>query len=372
KQISDEEKTDFLRDLSELMVDARDILSDSGGVITLRRLNRREYANTIEELLGIRPDTSFLPDDQASSEFDTMGASLFFSSDQLEQYLKTARNTLELALFPSKDRPSEIVRTQPEEHYIPHYAKLASELMQRGDNYYKWVEAGRTDDVAQQFGFLDSWEAERAVNGFNDQYPPLRKWLSAPENKTGAAMMVTIKDGMTSMHLPRLRPWQPGKYIIRVKAGAYRDDPDQYQYLEFIQKIDRSAKRLGWRKVAGTVRKPEIIELEIDHPQGLDANYIIQKRLHMDRGTKNIEAAYRKENTYGTPWGVWVDWFELEGPLPEEPNAAVASFLSKPSEGQTESEHIRAAIANFVSKAFRGTEASDAYIDKLLVHYQSE
>ncbi|MEM6279192.1 MAG: c-type cytochrome domain-containing protein, partial [Verrucomicrobiota bacterium] len=46
KQISDEEKTEFLRDLSEQMVLARSILTDSGGVIALRRLNRREYANT--------------------------------------------------------------------------------------------------------------------------------------------------------------------------------------------------------------------------------------------------------------------------------------------------------------------------------------
>jgi uncharacterized membrane protein len=47
KQVSDEEKTALLDDLSNQMVEARKILSDNGGVITLRRLNRREYQNTL-------------------------------------------------------------------------------------------------------------------------------------------------------------------------------------------------------------------------------------------------------------------------------------------------------------------------------------
>jgi hypothetical protein len=48
-QLTATEKTDFLADLSAQMVMAREALSDSGGVITMRRLNRREYENTIED-----------------------------------------------------------------------------------------------------------------------------------------------------------------------------------------------------------------------------------------------------------------------------------------------------------------------------------
>ena len=44
------EKADFLDDLAQTMVLARKKLSDSGGKITMRRLNRREYRNTIEYL----------------------------------------------------------------------------------------------------------------------------------------------------------------------------------------------------------------------------------------------------------------------------------------------------------------------------------
>ena len=50
------EKADFLDELAQTMVSARRSLADSGGRITMRRLNRREYQNTIEQLLGFKVD----------------------------------------------------------------------------------------------------------------------------------------------------------------------------------------------------------------------------------------------------------------------------------------------------------------------------
>ena len=49
-----EAKADFLDALAQTMVDARRSLSDTGGEITMRRLNRREYQNSIEYLTGVR------------------------------------------------------------------------------------------------------------------------------------------------------------------------------------------------------------------------------------------------------------------------------------------------------------------------------
>ena len=52
KQPGRAEKTEFLDDLSNGMVAARKSLGDQHGEITMRRLNRREYKNTLRELLG--------------------------------------------------------------------------------------------------------------------------------------------------------------------------------------------------------------------------------------------------------------------------------------------------------------------------------
>jgi len=116
KQISVEEKTEFLRDLSIEMVKARNILSDNGGEITMRRMNRREYENSMENLLGFKPDVSALPTDDGSAEFDTFGNSLFFSSDQFETYRKIAIKALSSALRDFSKKPKfKITRIEPEE-----------------------------------------------------------------------------------------------------------------------------------------------------------------------------------------------------------------------------------------------------------------
>ena len=69
------EKADFLEDLAQTMVLARKKLSDSGGQITMRRLNRREYQNTIESQTGVSLNVDSLPPDGGSGSVDTVAAS---------------------------------------------------------------------------------------------------------------------------------------------------------------------------------------------------------------------------------------------------------------------------------------------------------
>ena len=104
------EKADFLDELAQTMVSARRSLADSGGRITMRRLNRREYQNTIEQLLGFKVDVSSLPADGGSGTFDTVGASQFISSDQIEQYLKLGRSAIDEAFErqATRQQPSKI------------------------------------------------------------------------------------------------------------------------------------------------------------------------------------------------------------------------------------------------------------------------
>ena len=94
KQPEESEKADFLDALASTMVDARRSLSDTGGEITMRRLNRREYQNSMASLLGFEIDVSTLPADGGGSTFDTEGSSQFISSDQIEQYLKLGRSAV--------------------------------------------------------------------------------------------------------------------------------------------------------------------------------------------------------------------------------------------------------------------------------------
>lgn len=79
------------------------------GRVTLRRLNRNEYENTMHDLLGIKvPLKGHLPPDDSGYGFDNNGDALTLSPLHLERLLETARLGLDAALhlgpmpFPSR------------------------------------------------------------------------------------------------------------------------------------------------------------------------------------------------------------------------------------------------------------------------------
>jgi hypothetical protein len=71
------------------------------GRVTLRRLNRTEYRNTIRDLLGVTVDVNaILPPDDTGYGFDNIGDVLTLSPAHLERYLDAARVALEMAVHP--------------------------------------------------------------------------------------------------------------------------------------------------------------------------------------------------------------------------------------------------------------------------------
>src|SRR6185369_4545938 len=69
------------------------------GGITLHRLNRAEYANSIHELFGIDVDASaLLPADDVSDGFDNIADVLKVSPSFLDQYINAARAVTKQAI----------------------------------------------------------------------------------------------------------------------------------------------------------------------------------------------------------------------------------------------------------------------------------
>lgn len=67
------------------------------GRVTLRRLNRFEYQNTVRDLIGVVPNPQHLPLDDSGYGFDNMADVLTLSPTHLEAYLNTASEALEIA-----------------------------------------------------------------------------------------------------------------------------------------------------------------------------------------------------------------------------------------------------------------------------------
>jgi hypothetical protein len=75
----------------ENRIDAGSVESRPGRV-PLRRLNRREYANAIRDLLGLNIDAAaWLPDDNVKGHFDNNASALQVSPNFVDQYIYAAR-----------------------------------------------------------------------------------------------------------------------------------------------------------------------------------------------------------------------------------------------------------------------------------------
>ncbi len=74
----------------------------------LRRLNRREYQNTINDLLGVNVNViDALPEDGRAKGFDNIGEALSISGIQMQRYMEAAELALNTALF-QETRPEMI------------------------------------------------------------------------------------------------------------------------------------------------------------------------------------------------------------------------------------------------------------------------
>jgi hypothetical protein len=145
-----DEKAALLEDLSKTMVGARKMLSDIVGATTMRRLNRRDYVNTIQSLLGVRVSVEGLPADTNPGGFDTSGGALFFSSDQFEQYLKVARRALDQVIVIGEKPEMKIVRIEAEDEANTRITGILRGYQMGGYRKYKMWKAS---DAFVEVGF---------------------------------------------------------------------------------------------------------------------------------------------------------------------------------------------------------------------------
>jgi len=102
EQPSTSEKQRFLAGLNERLTAAHQ--AERGTV--LRRLNRREYENTMNDLFGTNLNLeAMLPEDGRSHEFDNVGSALGLSMIHLQSYMDAAATVLDAAIASTVERP---------------------------------------------------------------------------------------------------------------------------------------------------------------------------------------------------------------------------------------------------------------------------
>ncbi|GAA4446734.1 DUF1592 domain-containing protein [Novipirellula rosea] len=368
EQITDNEKAALLEDLSVQMVKARNILSDSGGEITLRRLNRREYQNTLESLLGFRPDVSNLPADDGTGGFDTAGASLFFSADQFEQYRATATAALKIALSDRMKPRSQTHRVEPEETHSKEYfdrQELLLDAIKRADAFL-----AQDSKPPQDFGFRDVAHAEKQSERSRVHLTQMQDYTRRPQARDGAFLLRYEGHKRPAISTPKVST-AGGRYILRIRAGAYDDSPPRQRYVEYAIGNPKEYQVLGQVKIPGTVAKPSVIEVPIDLEPGTSGAFHILWRDYEEQASRYVtHRIQREKNGIGQLPVVWVDWVEVEGPLFDEwPISAKVDLLTPQRNGEDNATHARRLIESFATRAFRKRPPAEEYVDKLVGRY---
>ncbi|MEK0446524.1 MAG: hypothetical protein RLZZ399_1845 [Verrucomicrobiota bacterium] len=424
KQPPKHSKSDFLDQLANLMVSARKSLSDQKGHITLRRLNQREYRNTLRELLGVRTSVSELPADTSTGSFDTVGANLFMSANQFEQYRGLAREALDeaferraLATVPLKQRVEvEEKFSVPFQRAVrwldaldqaaarPENAALVSELRSRVKNESEfrkeWTKlAGAPDPVAFGFAsntdFLD--EIRRRVGSVKIP-ETVRQYLALPGLDQGAYLcnfgMVNPELGFSATVQPGPEPSPlkggsapAGEYILRVRIAAAENAGAPRRFIEFGTGLGNQSSVLSTHEVTGTLEKPQILEIPFTLPRiaadnaGSAAERNSRSLFIRERGVRDLHYSHQltlKQRATGITeptYVIWVDWMELERvqnpgrTLP--PGLAALPISLEENAPNPPEQDLKKALANFCLEAFRGVPAPPAYVDKLHTLYTS-
>ncbi len=99
------------------------------GRVTIRRLNREEYRNTIQDLLGVTFDvTEEFPSDDTGYGFDTIGDVLTISPLLLEKYLDAADSIVTRATQAAEPKPPVVV-IPPEKFVDRSDVKLTAKMI---------------------------------------------------------------------------------------------------------------------------------------------------------------------------------------------------------------------------------------------------
>ena len=153
--------------LTELVADGHARLSSTGGQTVLRRLNRREYVNTVGDLFGMNmtmfdPTTKF-PRDEMVMHLDNIGDTLRTSGYLLAQYIDAAAVVVEKA-FAQTERPAEETwrftggfQQQPE---LRHHREI------HNDRYLALYETTMSDKHEGAYGPLLKFAQGVPVDGF--------------------------------------------------------------------------------------------------------------------------------------------------------------------------------------------------------------
>ncbi|MEY4482794.1 MAG: hypothetical protein RL693_246 [Verrucomicrobiota bacterium] len=352
KKPTQEEIAAFVTSLDSRIKEGRASRMAARPAVSHYRLSRKEYQNTVYDLLGVRYDPAKpgeLNEDTLWHGFERMGSELTLSPSHVDRYYRAAETVLDRA-FPSTaaGETRKVRKTAAEIHY----------------------DGGKDQQVA-----LDKFGIKR----------PLR-YLLFPG---------TVQNALSPNTLGKTGPEHSGLYKLRIQASGIRPPGGQPAHLSI-------GKRTGEETVDGLIEfdltapedKPQVYEFEVflEMPATLEfcvvATDVVDRRagaafrnaLSSRSGyifTHSSETVLLNPNApqmfdgkgNGIFSTVLLDWIEWEGPLVTEPEKSRRAGLLPPDDATPEvvAEHLQ----RFAERAWRRSVKTEE-LEEYLKSYRTE
>ena len=381
KQPSKEELSAAIGDLTKILFEAEEKLKDSGGEIVLRRLNRREYQATIKGLMGIKFNVMKLPED-ASGRFDTIGQNQSLSSMQLEKYFSFNREIVSTSLFwavKPRKKPSvtkvDGANREKREKRIYEVIKLVKRIKKTGENY-------------RDLGISEGeWKLHNPGTAHYKKRDTFAQYYIKNIDYHSKGRMLPMHNLVNSLGVHFDRDAR-ADYRLRVSGGVVDGVKIRRGVRLTIPHAGKGAKHgkpIGSFFITGSIDKPSTHEILFQPENDISfkpkskvkarQSVSIYEDLKGGVGTQQTYLDYKPIEPKAPIETIMVKWASAEGPIyaPKSPFELLVEKYKVASSADNKLDLIaREFLEKFAAAAFRGREASQAFIDGLVDYYHTE
>ena len=337
----------------------------AGGKAQLRRLNRREFSNTIQDLLHMEylPEedpADLLPPDATFDGFDKVGSALMLDSSLLSNYYQAARAIAQKAIVDGPPKyPTNLAHFEMEDmakpgsgfSYVCHGTTICGEhdvrLLVGNTRTMRGLLYPGTQQMFPVKGMYTIRVRASADQG--DSKEPVRMFVERQQDRRGR--------------------------IMEVEVTATRDNPKVYETtLPMVSLVESSGvyMKVGIVNGAKRVQMRQLQQSEKAFSVGMPGFFSFDKKMKelSSKGdhASALRLAARKKSEGWTASGrpglgllepshfrkLYVDWIEIEGPLYEQwpPKSHKALFFKEEGTKQ-DLAYAREMFARFLPRAFR-------------------
>ena len=341
-QPGNEQFTDVIQRLTYELAEAKKLHYGKNREAVMRRLNKREYINTIYDLTGVPLKDSEVIEDQSVAEFDNHGEGLYVSSFLLGKYREYAYRALNKALSPE---PAPVFSY--EKHDFAEEKNSATQ---------------QAADKIKADNFLNK---RHSVEKQKERHAFLLSYLAQPDVDKGLLLddgqPVSVKPRTKYAHLNR----QKGTFRVSITGRVKNLGAGNKPYLVIKERyID----------VSELIDNQKELTFDIYLHLTYTGAFPLTFQVHRARAEKS---KHQKWNKYSIkpidpdqPKFILSSFKIVRTGKSQTEDAFKKIFPAEKTNAETEDQYIRKIIQAFALKAYRGRPISEKFLGLLTDLYQ--